>query len=79
MLAELGLPTDALALSLFGFNAGVEVGQMAIVAGFLPFAFLLRNTRFYLQGVFELGSWLTMLVAFVWLLERAFDLKLLTV
>ena len=79
VLAELGLPTDALALSLFGFNAGVEVGQMAIVAGFLPFAFLLRNTRFYLQGVFELGSWLTMLVAFVWLLERAFDLKLLTV
>jgi HupE / UreJ protein len=79
VLAELGLPTDALALSLFGFNAGVEVGQMAIVAGFLPFAFLMRNTRFYLHGVFVSGSWLTMLVAFIWLLERAFDLKLLTV
>ena len=78
VLSELGLPSDALVLSLLGFNAGVEVGQMAIVAGFLPVAFLLRNTRFYLRGVFVLGSWLTMLVASVWLLERAFDLKLLS-
>jgi len=78
VLAELGLPADALVLSLLGFNAGVEVGQMAIVAGFLPVAFLLRNTRFYLRGVFVIGSWLTMLVALIWLLERAFDLKLVS-
>jgi len=78
VLAELGLPADALVLSLLGFNLGVEVGQMAIVAGFLPVAFLLRNTRFYLRGILVLGSWLTMLVAFIWLLERAFDLKLLS-
>ncbi len=78
VLAELGLPADALVLSLLGFNAGVEVGQMAIVAGFLPVAFLLRNTRLYVRDVFGLGSWLTMLVALVWLLERAFDLKLVS-
>jgi hypothetical protein len=78
VLAELGLPADALVLSLLGFNAGVELGQMAIVAGFLPVAFLLRNTRFYLRGVFVIGSWLTMLVALVWLVERAFDLKLVS-
>ena len=78
VLAELGLPADALVLSLLGFNVGVEVGQMAIVAGFLPVAFMLRNTLFYLRGVFVLGSWLTMLVALIWLLERAFDLKLVS-
>ncbi len=78
VLAELGLPADALVLSLLGFNAGVELGQLAIVAGFLPVAFYLRNTRFYLRGVFVLGSWLTMLVALIWLLERAFDLQLLS-
>ena len=77
VLAELGLPADALVLSLLGFNAGVEIGQLAIVAGFLPVAFWLRNTRFYLHGVFVLGSWLTMLVALVWLVERALDLKLM--
>ena len=78
MLAELGLPAEGLVLSLLGFNVGVEVGQMAIVSGFLPVAFLLRNTRFYMRGIFALGSWLTMLVALIWLLERAFDLKLVS-
>jgi hypothetical protein len=78
VLAELGLPADALVLSLLGFNAGVEIGQMAIVAVFLPLAFLLRRTRFYLRGVFLVGSWLIMLVALVWLAERVFDLKLVS-
>jgi hypothetical protein len=78
VLAELGLPADALALSLLGFNLGVEVGQMAIVAGFLPVAFALRHTTFYRKGVFIWGSLLTMLVAALWLVERAFDIKLIT-
>ena len=78
VLAELGLPTDALALSLLGFNLGVEVGQMAIVASFLPIAFVLRHTTFYRKGVFVWGSLLTMLVAGLWLVERVFDIKLIT-
>jgi len=78
VLAELGLPADALVLSLLGFNVGVEVGQMVIVAIFLPVAFWLRNTGFYLKGLFVMGSWLTLLVAMVWLLERVFDLKLMS-
>jgi hypothetical protein len=78
VLAELGLPTDALALSLVGFNLGVEVGQLAIVAAFLPVAYLLRQTPFYQRGVFVWGSVLTILVSLVWLIERAFDLKLLS-
>lgn len=77
VLAELGLPTDALALSLLGFNLGVEVGQLAIVAVFLPIAFALRHSAFYRKGVFVWGSLLTMLVAGVWLVERAFDIKLI--
>lgn len=77
VLAELGLPTDALALSLLGFNLGVEVGQLAIVAVFLPLAFALRHTAFYRKGVFVWGSLLTMLVAAVWMVERAFDIKLI--
>ena len=78
VLAELGLPTDALALSLIGFNLGVEVGQLAIVAAFLPLAYLLRQTPFYQRGVFVWGSFLTILVSLVWLIERAFDLKLIS-
>ncbi len=78
VLAELGLPKDALVLSLLGFNLGVETGQLAIVAGFLPLAYLLRNTTLYRKGVFVGGSCLTLLVALVWLVERAFNLKLIS-
>ena len=47
VLTELGLPKDALVLSLLGFNLGVEIGQLAIVALFLPVAYLMRNTALY--------------------------------
>lgn len=76
VLADLGLPQGALALSLLGFNVGVELGQLAIVAVFLPFAFLTRRTWFYRQ-LTSTGSALIALVAAVWLVERAFDLKVL--
>lgn len=78
VLAELGLPADALVLSLIGFNLGVEAGQLAIVAAFLPTAYWLRNTSFYQRGIFVGGSVLTMLVALVWLVERALDIKLIS-
>jgi hypothetical protein len=77
VLTELGLPREALVLSLLGFNVGVEVGQLVIVACFLPAAYLLRNTRLYRKGVFVGGSVLTLLVALVWLAERVFNLKLI--
>jgi hypothetical protein len=78
VLAELGLPADALVLSLVGFNMGVEAGQLAIVAAFLPAAYWLRNTPLYQPGIFVGGSVLTMLVALIWLMERALDIKLIS-
>ena len=77
VLADLGLPQSALVLSLLGFNAGVELGQLAIVCVFVPFAFALRRTWFYRQ-LLSAGSALIVMIAAVWLVERAFDLKVLT-
>ncbi len=77
VLADLGLPQGALALSLLGFNLGVELGQLAIVAAFLPVAYGLRNTVFYRRLVMIGGSWLIAAVAAAWLAERVFNLKLL--
>jgi hypothetical protein len=51
VLADLGLPQDALLLALVGFNVGVELGQLAIVLVFLPLAFALRRTVFYRRAV----------------------------
>ena len=79
VLTALGLPRETMVLSLLGFNLGVEVGQMAIVAVFLPAAFMLRNTVLYRRGVFVGGSLLTVAIALLWLLERAFNLKLISV
>ena len=77
VLAELGLPSDALVLALVGFNLGVEVGQLAIVALFLPLAYSLRRSRLYRRTVMAGGSVLIALVAAVWFVERAFGLSLL--
>ncbi len=78
VLADLGLPREALLLALVGFNLGVEAGQMAIVASFLPIAFVLRGTLFYRRGIMTGGSLLIALVAAIWMVERIFDLKIVT-
>ena len=77
VLADLGLPRDALALALLGFNLGVEAGQLAIVAAFLPLAYALRRGVFYRRVVLWGGSLAIAALAAAWFVERAFDLKLL--
>lgn len=52
-------------ISVLGFNLGVEAGQAAIVAVFVPVAFALRGTRLYRVGFFQLGS-VGILCAAVW-------------
>ncbi|MEV4782386.1 HupE/UreJ family protein [Burkholderia sp. LMU1-1-1.1] len=74
VLIDLGLPKTALLASLFGFNLGVELGQLCIVALFLPLAFTLRNTLLY-RRVLTGGSAVIALVALVWFVERAFDIQ----
>ncbi|HQS30930.1 MAG TPA: HupE/UreJ family protein, partial [Polaromonas sp.] len=74
VLADLGLPKHALVLALVGFNVGVELGQLAIVAVFLPLAFSLRGTAFYRVGVLKGGSSIVALLATWWLVQRAFAL-----
>jgi hypothetical protein len=76
-LSDLGLVHGTLALTLVGFNLGVEAGQLVIVCLFLPAAFALRNTRFYQRPLLHFGSALIIVVAGVWLMERIFNFKLL--
>jgi hypothetical protein len=76
-LLDLGLPASILLLALGGFNLGVEVGQLAIVAAFLPLAFWMRASFFYRRVVLSSGSVAIALLALVWLAERVFDFKLL--
>ena len=77
VLRDLGLPQSALVSSLFGFNVGVEIGQLAIVAVFLPLAWWLRKSWLYRQ-LFTWGSLAIALVAAIWLVERVADIKLIS-
>jgi hypothetical protein len=74
-LSDLGLAKGALALPLIGFNLGVEIGQLAIVAVFLPAAFALRRTWLYQDPLLRFGSALIVVVATAWCAERALDVK----
>lgn len=76
VLSDLGLPPSTLLLALVGFNLGVELGQLAIVAAFLPLAWWLRASWAYRRIVLTAGSSAVAAVAMVWLIERTFDVRL---
>lgn len=69
VLAELGVPGAVLGRALLGFNLGVELGQAAIVAVFLPLAFAVRTTRAYRVAT-VIASIALVAVALHWALER---------
>lgn len=77
VLADLGLPQGSLLTSLVSFNVGVEIGQLGVVALFLPVAFLIRESWSYQSVIVRGGSIAVMLLALIWFMERAFNLKLL--
>jgi hypothetical protein len=70
VLADLGLRRTNLVLSLLGFNCGVEIGQMAIVLGVLPLAFLSRRTWLYRRAFMPAGATAIALLAAWWLFGR---------
>lgn len=71
VLADLGLPQESRALALAAFNIGVELGQLAIVAAFVPLAYTVRRTWAYQKLVVKGGSVGIALLALVWAAERA--------
>jgi hypothetical protein len=76
VLTDLGLPQGSLLLALVAFNLGVELGQLAIVALFLPVAYALRETPLYRRVIMTGGSLVVAAIAAIWLIERAFNVSL---
>lgn len=74
VLGELGLGRDGLVGPLFGFNLGVELGQLVCVAVFLPVAFLMRGTWIYRRLAWPAGTMVVVLAAGGWFVERTFDM-----
>jgi hypothetical protein len=69
-LAGLDLARVDGGIALLGFNIGVELGQLAIVAAALPVLHLVRHTRFYVMKVVPAGSVAVAGLGTVWLVQR---------
>ena len=76
VLAEFGLPPQALAGSLFAFNAGVEIGQACIVAAVAPWLIALhRRSPEHASRVVRAGSWVVSAAGAYWLAQRLWALR----
>ncbi len=75
-MQDLGLSRQDLAWPLLGFNLGVELGQLMLVAVVLPLAFGLRRTALYRQAVVLPGSLAIAVLALLWLYQRMADVAL---
>jgi len=69
-LGEIDASGATLLPLLAGFNVGVEIAQLAIVAAVLPAIYLARGTRWYAAGVMPFGSCALGAAGIVWLVQR---------
>lgn len=74
-LADKGLSGEYMALTLFGFNFGVEIGQLLIVLIMFPLLFFMRKTKVYSYSV-VLGSTALIVLSLIWTYERFFDVNI---
>ncbi len=69
VLVDLGLPSHELLSALFGFNLGVELGQLAFVAVLVPALYVIRKTIVY-RAVLWGGSAAIAVLATIWTVQR---------
>ena len=73
VLVEAGLATERLVQALFGFNFGVELGQLMVVALIWPLRrFALRRGEAWRFAILNYGSAATLAVGVFWFVSRAF-------
>jgi hydrogenase/urease accessory protein HupE len=73
VLREFGLPDAALGWSLFGFNLGVELGQLALVLPLaLALAWLRRQRPEVARRIAVIGSVVVALAGTFWFVQRLF-------
>jgi len=75
VLGALGIPAHSTTASLFSFNVGVEIGQIAIVALILPVITLMAKTQ-YMKHFVWAGSAIIFIFGATWFLDRAFDIPI---
>ncbi|OYX09920.1 MAG: hypothetical protein B7Z08_03040 [Sphingomonadales bacterium 32-68-7] len=73
VLKEFGLPAEALGWSLFSFNLGVEIGQLAVVAVIVSLLALVRRwSPARLRQIETIGSIAVIAGGAYWFVQRVF-------
>jgi hypothetical protein len=77
VLSELNLPTADFAWALLQFNVGLEIGQLIVVVIATTVLFGLRDWPRYRPLVVRGGSFVAMVFATLWFVERTTNLSIL--
>ena len=72
VLAHLGVLGEHMALSLFGFNLGVEIGQIAVILVIFPVLYMIRKYAFFPKIILRFGAITLIMLSAFWFVERAF-------
>ena len=78
-LGDMGVSGPGLVPTFIAFNLGVELGQLAVVATLLPLACALRKITGQGPALMRTASAAIALVALLWFIERAFDLRFMPI
>jgi hypothetical protein len=70
VLGELDAGGSSMLPLLAGFNIGVELAQLGIVAVILPLIYLSRDRSWYSGGVLPVGSCALGAAGLVWMVQR---------
>jgi hypothetical protein len=73
VLGDLGFRGENLTISLLGFNVGVEIGQMLIIAMIFPILYLIREKKFYPKFI-VIASIILIVLSLDWVLLRGFNI-----
>ncbi|MEM8713714.1 MAG: HupE/UreJ family protein [Planctomycetota bacterium] len=76
VLGEMGISGVDMAWSLFGFNVGVEIGQMMIVLLVFPMLFMMRLSLLYTRFFVYFGAFIAGFISVYWFIERFFEVNL---
>ena len=68
-LREMNVNIDNFIEVVFGFNSGVEIGQLFVILTLTPILFLLKSDR-----IMKFLSILTIILSILWIIDRSFSL-----
>ncbi|PZP47601.1 MAG: hypothetical protein DI598_10845 [Pseudopedobacter saltans] len=72
VLSEMNLSGSSLVISILGFNIGIEIMQLSVVAIVFPWLLLLSRTPYY--SYFRIGgAVLAVIASIAWILERSLN------